>query len=173
MKRLWVLALLLLASPGVAPAQTQQEAAAVCNITVDVTDTDPKGLNVRDTPGGKVITALVDKADWVEVHIVGQQGDWFQIDRANQIDNNRMGEDIVMWKGKGFVHKSTVGYSGMQALGIVRADHDDKSKLITKVSDGDQATKLLGCWHDYSKVQFGKITGWTKDTCTNENTTCS
>ncbi|HEY7977077.1 MAG TPA: hypothetical protein VID67_02705 [Rhizomicrobium sp.] len=59
------------------------------------------------------------------------------------------------------------------ALGIVRAGHDDKSKIITKVSDDDQATKLLGSWHDYSKVQFRKITGWTKDTCTNENTTCS
>ena len=32
----------------------QATAIQVCNVTVDVIDTDPKGTNVRDAPGGRV-----------------------------------------------------------------------------------------------------------------------
>ena len=148
-------------------------AMTACSVTVDVTDTDPKGLNVRAAPGGKIIATLVDKADWIELHVVGQDRDWFAIDRANQIDNNRMGEDIVMWRGHGYVHKSTVGLSGMQQGATIYADHDTKSRVVVTNAAGDQPTRLLACWQDFYRVQTGQGTGWTKNVCTNENTTCS
>ncbi len=161
-----VLFVLGLAVPARA-AETQ------CSVKVDVTDTDPKGLNVRAAPGGKVIAALVDKADWIELHVVGQDGDWYAIDRANQIDNNRMGEDIVMWRGRGYVHKSTIGLSGLQQGATIYADHDAKSRVVVRNASGDQPTRLLACWQDFYKVQTGQGTGWTKEVCTNENTTCA
>ena len=148
-------------------------AMTVCAVTVDVTDTDPKGLNVRATPGGKIVATLVDKADWIELHVVGQDGDWYAIDRANQIDNNRMGENIAMWRGHGFVHKSTVGLSGMQQGAVITTDHDAKSHIVVSNAAGDQPTRLLGCWQDFYKVHTGQGTGWTRTVCTNENTTCS
>ena len=145
----------------------------ICSITVDVTDTDPKGLNVRAAPGGKIIATLVDKADWIELHVVGQSGDWFAIDRANQVDNNSMGEDIVIWRGHGYVHKSTIGLSGLQQGATIYADHDVKSRVLVKNAAGDQKVTLLGCWGAFYQVHVAKGTGWTREVCTNENTTCS
>jgi len=152
---------------------TAEAAETVCNVTVNVTDPDPKGLNVRAAPGGKVIATLVDKADWIELHVAGQSGDWYAIDRANQVDNNRMGDDIVMWKGRGYVHKSTVGLSGLQQGTTIYFDHDVKSRAVVMSADGDQATTLLVCWNDFYKVKIEKGVGWTRGVCTNENTTCS
>ena len=163
-------ALILLAALPAHAAET------ACRVTVDVTDTDPHGLNVRASPGGpnnKVIATLVDKADWIELHVVGQDGDWYAVDRANQIDNNRMGETIVMWRGRGYVHKSTIGLSGMQADATLFADHDLRSRVVVKVAAADQATQLLACWQDFYRVKTPQGTGWTKLVCTNENTTCS
>jgi hypothetical protein len=167
MKAFAIAALLVLSAVPAARA-----ADAVCNIDADVTDTDPKGLNVRDMPGGKVTATLVDNGDWIQVHIVGQSGDWFQIDRANLFDNNRMGEDIVLWRGKGYVHKSTVGTSGLENGAIFYADHDEKSRVIIGHAAGDQTTQLLACWHDFYKIHIKRGTGWTKGACLNENTTC-
>ena len=148
-------------------------AETVCSVTVDVTDTDPKGLNVRAAPGGKVLATLVDKADWIEMHVVGQTGDWYAIDRANQIDNNHMGEDIVMWRGHGYVHKSKIGLSGLQQGATIYADHDLKSRVVVSNASGDQPTRLLGCWQDFYRVQTAQGSGWTRNVCINENTTCS
>lgn len=150
-----------------------QAAETACNVTVDITDPDPRGLNVRAAPGGKVIATLVDKADWIELHVVGQSGDWYAIDRARQIDNNRMGDDIVMWKGRGYVHRSTVGLSGLQQGATIYFDHDVKSRAVVRSAAGDQATTLLGCWNEFYHVKIEKGVGWTKGVCTNENTTCA
>jgi hypothetical protein len=148
-------------------------AETACNVIVDVTDTDPKGLNVRSMPAGRVVATLVDKADWIELHVIAQDGDWYVIDRANQIDNHRMGEEIVMWKGRGYVHKSTVGLSGLQNGANLYFDPDLKSHVVVQDAAGDQPTALLGCSGDFLRVKIGKGTGWTKEVCTNENTTCS
>jgi hypothetical protein len=136
-----VLAAALLLTVSLAPAA--RAAGAVCNIMVDVTDTDPKGLNVRAAPGGKVIAALVNKADWIELHVVGQNGDWFEIDRANQLDNNRMGEDIVMWRGRGYVHRSTVGTSGLQNGAVSMRTMMRRAAWSSRTPP---ATRRRNCW---------------------------
>src|SRR5262245_48474013 len=79
-----------------------------CNVMVDVTDSDPKGVNVRATPGGSILTALVDRGDWMEFHVTGQAGDWYAIDRADQINNDNPDEGGVVWRGNGYVHRKTV-----------------------------------------------------------------
>jgi hypothetical protein len=167
MKAAWIALIVLCAA---LPARAAELA---CSVTVDVDDTDPKGLNVRATPGGKVIATLIDKADWIELHVTGQNGDWFAIDRAVQMDNNRMGENIVMWHGHGYVHKSTIGLSGMQQGATIYADHDLKSRALVKNAQGDQPTEFLGCWQDFYRVHVHDGTGWTQGVCTNENTTCA
>lgn len=154
-------------------ATAARAADTACDITVDMADTDPKGVNVRATPGGKIVAVLVDKADWIELHVVGQSGDWFAIDRAVQIDNNRMGEDLVVWRGHGYVHRSMVGLSGMLQGATVYADHDDRSRVLVTNAAGDQPVDLLGCWGAFYRVHIAKGTGWTHGVCTNENTTCA
>src|SRR5690242_9604692 len=130
---LLVVATPLAAAPAIAPAPP-----TACSIAVDVTDSDPKGLNVRTTPGGKIITALVDNGDWIELHVIAQAGDWYEIDKATQIDNE--GGDSVLWQGKGYVHKSTIGLSGLQQGATVYTDHDLKSRTLVTNANGDQRT---------------------------------
>jgi hypothetical protein len=176
MKHAWIASSLLLGvSPlaNAAPPVPTPAPATACSITVDVTDEDPKGVNVRTTPGGKIIATLVDSADWIELHVTAQTGDWYEIDRANQIDNENMGNDIVLWHGKGYVHKSVVGLSGLQQGTTIYTDHDLKSRALVTNADGDQKTDLLGCWKDFYKIHIKQGTGWTKEVCTNQNTTCS
>ena len=62
--------------------------------------------------------------------------------------------------------------SGMQNGGTIYADHDGESRPVDPTADGDQKVDLLGCWEGFLKVHVGKGTGWTREACTNMNTTC-
>lgn len=143
-----------------------------CNVAVDVTDQDPKGTNVREAPGGKVIAVLKTSPtadDWIEVHVAGQSGDWFLIDGAELVGDDRK----VIFRGHGYVHLSVVGSSGLQSNAELRADHDVKSPLVAKHADGDQPVQFLGCWGDFAKIHVKEGTGWTRSLCLNQRTTCA
>lgn len=172
MKSSLVCALLLLA-PATA-CFAQQVTPQACNVVVDVTDTDPKGTNVRASPGGAVITALKNSTEngWIEVHLSAQLGDWYEIDRASLIDNDLPPEGKILFQGKGYLHKSVVGVSGMQNGGFVYRNHDIRTDLVDPHAAGDQPVDLLGCWGEFLKVRVKKGVGWTKQVCTNMNTTC-
>jgi hypothetical protein len=79
----------------------------------------------------------------------------------------------VVFHGKGYLHKSVVGVSGMENGGTIYGDHDVKSKPLDLHAAGDQKVDLLGCWSDFLKVHVKKGTGWTRQACTNMDTTCS
>ncbi len=143
-----------------------------CDVTVDITDPDPKGTNVRTAPGGAAIASLTATGDgWIEAHITAQLGDWYEIDGATSIDPG--GEDKTVFHGKGYLHKSVVGVSGMQNGGVIYKDHDSASAPVDPAAAGDQEVKLLGCWGQFLKVQVKKGTGWTTQVCTNMVTTCA
>lgn len=160
------LVVLLSLTPGARAAPLQS-----CNVTVDVVDQDPKGTNVREVPGGKIVAVLPTPMndDWIEVHLLGQAGDWFLIDGATRIGD---GEKSV-FRGKGYVHKSVVGASGLESGARVYADHDDKSRIFALSGSVDEGVKFLGCWNDFAKINLKSITGWTKELCLNQRTTCS
>lgn len=143
-----------------------------CDVTVDITDTDPKGTHVRAAPGGAAIASLKAPGEaWIEAHITAQLGDWYEIDGATLIDPG--GEDKSVFRGKGYLHKSVVGVSGMQNGGAIYADHDDASPPVDPAAAGDQDVRLLGCWGQFLRVQVKKGTGWTRQACTNMVTTCA
>jgi hypothetical protein len=168
-----ICALLMLAPATACFAQTAARQA--CSVEVDVTDTDPKGTNVRAAPGGAVVTALKNPTEngWIEVHLSAQLGDWYEIDRARLIDNDLPPDGKILFQGKGYLHKSVVGVSGMQNGGVIYRDHDMRTDLIDPHAAGDQPVELLGCWGEFLKVHVKKGTGWTKQVCTNMNTTCA
>jgi len=151
-----------------APARA---AETVCNINVDVTDTDPKGTNVRAAPGGRIIATLASQPDddWIEVHVTGQAGDWFAIDSATAVGD----DEKTIFRGKGYLHKSVVGASGLQNGTTIWIDHDVRSHPLDPSAMGDQEVTLLGCWHDFAKVRVKKGEGWTKGLCLNQRTTCA
>jgi hypothetical protein len=153
----------------------QSAAKQACNVEVDVTDPDPKGTNVRDAPSGAVVTALKNpSADgFILVHLTGQLGDWYEIDRAKLIDSLLPSGEKILFQGKGYLHKSVVGVSGMQNGGVVYRNHDIRTDLIDPHAAGDQPVELLGCYGAFLKVHVKKGIGWTMNACTNMNTTCS
>jgi hypothetical protein len=162
------LAFLALIAGGV-PAGGRQ----VCDVRVDITDTDPRGTNVRATPGGAVIASLKNPGDgWIGVHVTAQDGDWFEIDGADLVDSDQPNGKSI-FRGKGYLHKSVLGVNGMQSGGTIYADHDSKSRPLDLHAAGDQSVDLLGCWEGFLKVHTRKGTGWTRQACTNMNTTCN
>ena len=149
----------------------QAAAIQACNVTVDVIDQDPKGTNVRETPGGKVVGVLKGSPtedDWIEVHVIGQSGDWFLIDKATRIGD----EEETIFTGQGYMHLSMLGSYGLQNGMPLWSDHDEKSPRVTKEAMGDQDVKFLGCWDDFAKIRAKEGTGWTHSLCLNGRTTC-
>jgi hypothetical protein len=168
-------ALLALTPSAVCLAQAQAQERQACDVHVDITDTDPKGTNVRATPGGAVIASLSNPnaEGWIAVHITGQLSDWYEIDRASLINADLGPDGKALFHGKGFLHKSVVGVSGMQNGGVIYRDHDIRSDLVDPHAPGDQKVDLLGCWGEFLKVHVRKGSGWTREACTNMDTTCS
>jgi len=150
----------------------QAAAIQACNLTVDVIDTDPKGTNVRETPGGKVVGVLklsLTEDDWIEVHIVGQSGDWFLIDKAVRIGD----AEKTIFTGQGYVHLSVLGSYGLENGMPIWSDHDEKSPLVAAEAMGDQDVKFLGCWGVFARIRAKEGAGWTKSLCLNSRTTCA
>jgi len=159
----------LLLCPG---GSLQAADTPACNVTASVIDQDPEGTNVRKAPGGDVIATLRttrDGDDWIEVHVVGQAGDWFQIDRADLVGD----DSKTIFKGNGYMHRTVLGADGLVNGEPIRADHDAGSRQILGSEDIDQQVHLLGCWHDFMKISVKGSVGWTRALCLNQRTTCS
>lgn len=166
------LALVGLASPATPAPAAPSPARQACNGIVDITDTDPKGANVRAAPGGTIITALrIATEGWIQVHVTGQIGDWYEIDRADLFPAGSSAVK-VLFRGRGYLHKSLVGVSGLMGGMPIYRDHDDKSPPLDPGAQGDQPVDLLGCWGDFLKLRTAFGVGWTRRACTNMLTTC-
>jgi hypothetical protein len=152
-----------------APAAAAE--AARCNVTLAVTDQDPKGLNVRSAPDAKAsIVAVLKGGDYIEVHVTGQSGQWYAIDRATRIDTQK--NDEVIFKGKGFVHGSKIGGSLDGGSAVLDKPDDKSGKPIKWDQEHDDDFKLLGCSGQFVKIQGKKAVGWSDAVCTNQLTTC-
>jgi hypothetical protein len=165
-----VVASLSLSTTTVAAAQPPVRQA--CSVVVDITDTDPRGANVRATPGGAVIAALrIATEGWIEAHVTAQLGDWYEIDRA---ELNPAGSPArkVIFHGKGYLHKSLVGVSGLMGGMPIYSEPDGDSRPLEPQAQGDQPVDLLGCRGDFLELRTASGVGWTRRACTNTLTTC-
>jgi hypothetical protein len=169
-----------LAGPPAAEAPARLAGEQACDITLNVDDPDPKGMNVRAAPGkppGKVIHRLVPDGEWTEVHVTGQVGDWLRIDSAATVDDDGPEGMREVYRGDGWVHVSGLGISElMTGEGTeLRAAADDKSKLLRKITYDNEPkrTRVLGCSGKFLKVDADGLVAWTRNYCTNERTTCS
>jgi len=159
----------LLLSPIVSPAPAAP-AGPACNVMMSVIDPDPRGTNVRKTPGGDVAMRLnASNDDWLEVHVIAQAGDWFEIDRADLVGDTRK----TIFRGRGYMHRSVLGSDGLVNGEPIRADHDAHAAQILAGQDADQPAYLLGCAGDFVKIRIKAGVGWTKTLCLNQRTTCA
>lgn len=149
-----------------------------CDVELNVTDPDPHGLNVRSAPttAGSVLTVLKPDGDWTSVHVIGQQGDWLMVDKAETIDDKATGGSRKAFAGKGWVHVSKVGVSELfTGTGTVLRDRPAANgKALLRIKEEDASpTLLLGCKGKYIQVRHLEHTGWTNTWCNNERTTCN
>jgi hypothetical protein len=116
--------------------KTSAAPVAVCDVEAYVVDPDPKGLNVRDTPGvgGKLVANIPLDAEGTVVHIIASDPNgWVQINRAETI----MG--AVVFDRKGWV-------SG-NMLGLATRGYDGKGVKLYARARARKATgaKGAGC----------------------------
>lgn len=165
----------------VASAAPSTAATVACDVILNVDDPDPKGLNVRAEPDamhGKVIAVLKPDGDWTQVHVVGQRGSWLRIDHAETIDDSAENGERSVFQGDGWVHVSKLGISELYVGdGTVVRDRpaaDGAAMLRLDSADKEpKKTTVRGCEGSYIRIDFDGKTGWTRDWCTNERTTCS
>ncbi len=169
--------LALAAALAASPAVPAAAAVQTCSVTLDITDQDPAGLNVRASPGGPIVTAVKARGRWVEVEVTGQDGAWARIKSATlQADENDNPVGKALWKGVGWVAFSRLGVSEFDSRARFRAAPDEQAPLVLSlegsVDAAVMADAILGCDGDWLKVRIKGVVGWTNFWCTNELTTC-
>jgi len=146
-------------------------ATTACNVMASVIDPDPS-TNVRKAPGGDVAATLSTPRqgdDWIEVHVVGQAGDWFAIDRADLVGDARK----TIFRGKGYMHHSVLGADGLINGEPIRSGPNVDSPQILASEESDQQALLLACAGNFMKIRVKGGVGWTKALCLNQRTTCA
>jgi hypothetical protein len=177
-----VLLPLLVAAP--APARANVGATRVehsCDLHLEIIDPDPRGVNVRSGPGkppGKVIAVLAPVGEWIDVHVVGQAGDWLLIDRAAAVDDEAPDGEREVFRGGGWLHASTLGISELWVgEGTdLRAAPADGAPLVKRYATPEEEpakTRVLGCHAQWLEVEADGVRGFTRTFCANERTTCS
>jgi SH3-like domain-containing protein len=147
--------------------------AAACDVEAYVVDPDPKGLNVRETPGvnGKVVAVIPLDGDGTTVHIVASSPNgWVQIDRAETV----MG--AVVFDKKGWVSANMLGLStrGYGTRGV-KLRSGGKADRVVGTIPSEAEVRVAGCEDDRIKVKYKNLTGWLdpEDQCASPVTTCN
>lgn len=163
--------LLLGLSPPPPPPQTLQ-----CDVDLNVSDPDPAGLNVRGdaSTAAAVLTALKPQGEWIQVHVTGQQGQWYRIDRAVAVTDEEESGERVLFEGIGWVHGSKVGDVDLNAGAEIFGDLDKPPFLVTPLDGGPPPPfTVIGCMDRYLLIEINGRAGFTSGWCANQRTTCS
>ena len=147
--------------------------AAACDVEAYVVDPDPKGLNVRETPGagGCVVAVIPLDEDGTVVHIVASNPNgWVQIDRAETV----MG--AVVFDKKGWVSGNMLGLStrGYGTRGV-KLRGDGKAEKVIGTIPSEAEVRVAGCADDRIRVRYKNLVGWLdpEDQCPSPVTTCN
>ena len=153
--------------------KTNAAPAAACDVEAYVVDPDPKGLNVRDTPGvgGKLVANIPLDAEGTVVHIIASDPNgWVQINRAETI----MGAvvfDRKGWVSGNMLGLATRGYDGKGVKLYARA----RARKATGKLPSEAEVKVAGCAGDWMRVKYKSLSGWLDpaDQCPSPVTTCN
>jgi hypothetical protein len=159
-------------------AQATPDPQIACDVRLNVIDHDPKGLNVRTTPEVRAdnVRTVLRQADWIRVHVIGMTGDWYLIDGAERwADDNSDGDQVMPPGRTGWVHKSKLGGVRGVGRGALYGQPNARGKPFSIFNDDESkiaAMTVLGCQGEWLHVKMGGATGWTRNTCSNQRTTC-
>jgi len=157
-----ILAAAALAWAGAASAETRG-----CESDLRITDQDPAGLNVRASPGGPILTAVVARNRKVLVELTGGDGAWARIRVAHVEPDEHSDDASVLWQGDGWVAFSKLGLAGLGPRTVIRQAADDNAKVVLSFKNHDDkpapASEAMGCEGGWVKVRVGGIVGWTDE----------
>jgi hypothetical protein len=163
----------LATSYATTPAARAAVPPAACDTDAYVVDKDPKGLNVRDSPGagGRVVAVIPADMDGTVVHLVSSNPNgWVQIDRAETI----MG--AVVFDKKGWVSGNMLGIEtrGYGTRGVKLYAGGRGSKILGTIPP-ESEVKVAGCDGDRMRVRYKSLTGWLDpdSQCASPVTTCN
>jgi len=147
--------------------------AAACDVEAYVVDPDPKGLNVRETPGvgGKVVAVIPADPDGTVVHLVASSPNgWVQINRAETVGGT------VVFDKRGWVSGNMLGTStrGYGTKGV-KLRGDAKAGKVVGTIPPEAEVRVAGCAGDKIKVKYRNLNGWLDldDQCPNPVTLCN
>lgn len=159
---------------GIAPPPPPPETRR-CDVALNVTDKDPAGLNVRGDASATapVLTALKPQGEWIQVHVTGQQGAWYRIDRAVAVTDEEDSGERVLFEGTGWVHGGKVGDVDLNPGAKVFGDLDKPPFLIAPLDGAAPPFTVIGCMDRYLLIDINGRAGFTDGYCANQRTTCS
>lgn len=173
----YILTFLLFLTLGL-PVVFAQAEEANCSVEAWVTDKDPNGLNVRNTPNvqGKIIAKLktADEDDYVLINVTGYQNGWLQIGAASRISGKQIFSNIG-WVSANMVATGVRGTDGnYDNPAYIYAETNLKSKKIAGIPTGE-SVKIVGWKCGWVKVMFRGTTGWVQyaNICGNPVSSCS
>ena len=148
--------------------------AAACDARAYVIDKDPKGLNVRGTPGvgGKVVAVIPLDQDGTIVHLISADSKgWVRIDRAENISGD------VVFDGKGWVSGNMLGTEtrGYGTKGVKLYGGAARGSKVMGTIPPESEVKIYGCGAEKVQVRYRNLVGWldAEAQCPNPVTLCN
>ncbi len=136
-----------------------------CDIFAYVTDTSPRGLNVRN--GGSINNKILGQVPKnATVKIIAVANKWAKITNAS---------DGFQGNGWVFVPKLGMSTRGYSTNGVnVYSSANQQSRKVGRVASNVNV-KLLSCQNDWALVEYQGVQGWLAkaDQCGAALTTCS
>jgi uncharacterized protein YgiM (DUF1202 family) len=168
------LAVLFSSFQSAAPNANAASSSSACDAEAYVIDKDPKGLNVRETPGtgGRVVAVIPLDEDGTIVHLVAADSKgWVRIDRAETVGGQ------VVFDRKGWVSGNMLGTEtrGYGTKGVKLYGSAARGAKVLGTVPPETEVKVSGCEAGKVQVRYGNLTGWldADSQCPNPVTLCN
>ena len=159
---------------GARPAPHALSPAPACDAEAYVVDKDPKGLNVRETPGvgGRVVAVIPLDEDGTVVHMIAADAKgWVRIDRAETVGGR------VVFGGKGWVSGNMLGTEtrGYGTKGVKLYGAAARGAKVLGTIPPESEVKIFGCEAEKVQVRYRNTVGWldADSQCPNPVTLCN
>ena len=157
-----ILAVAAVAWAGAASAETRG-----CEADLYITDQDPAGLNIRASPAGPILTAVVARNRKVMVELTGADGAWARIRAAQVVPDEHSDDATVLLQGVGWVAFSKLGLGQFGPRTVIRVTSDDSAKVVLSFKNHDDtpapSSEAMACEGGWVKVRVKGVVGWTDE----------
>ncbi|KAA2218814.1 hypothetical protein [Maribacter flavus] len=116
-------------------------------------DSDPNGINLRDSPNGTIIKTLKPPEYGYIFSIVRGENGWFRVLKINTVDDG----ELKMSQGILWIHSSVIGIRANRDAPIL--DTPQTGKQIGLIPS-DKEIKIMDLHRDWVKVEYQGIIGW-------------